>query len=144
MTTKEELIDMFNKALTLEHQARIQYMTHAQQISGPNAEPIIERLEELASDEEAHEVKFREIIAGYLGGIPTMEMSDPHSAKGLADILDTNLHDEKTAIDYYMEIYDEVRQMREELKYSWFQIIHKLREIIADENEHVMELNTLK
>ncbi len=144
MTTKEELIEMLNKALKMEHHARIQYLTHAQQISGPNAEPIIARLEELAADEKSHEDKFRELIGGYLGGIPTMDMDETHSAKGLEDILNTNLKDEKTAIDYYMKIYDTVRQMRNELPYSWFQMIHKLREIIADENEHVMELNTLK
>ncbi|TXT59982.1 MAG: Bacterioferritin (BFR) (Cytochrome B-557.5) [Promethearchaeota archaeon] len=144
MPTKEELIAKLNEALTLEHQARIQYMTHAQHISGPNAEPIIERLEELAADEKDHEEKFRELIAAYLGGTPTMKMHEPHPATTLDAILNTNLEDEKSAIDLYMEIYDMIMQMRDELKYSWFQCIHKIREIIADENEHVMELNTIK
>lgn len=63
---KEELIKMLNTALELEHAARIQYLTHAELISGLSAEKVIERLKEIASDEEKHENIFRTLISGYL------------------------------------------------------------------------------
>jgi bacterioferritin (cytochrome b1) len=53
---------MLNKALELEHAARIQYLAHAELVAGLNAEPIIERLKEIAGDEEKHEQKFRTLI----------------------------------------------------------------------------------
>jgi len=52
---KEHLVEMLNDALELEHAARIQYLAHAQEIIGINAEPIVARLEEIADDEKKHE-----------------------------------------------------------------------------------------
>ena len=59
---KEQLIKMLNQALELEHAARIQYLAHAELVKGINAESIIGRLKEIASDEEKHEGKFRNMI----------------------------------------------------------------------------------
>jgi bacterioferritin (cytochrome b1) len=38
---KQELIQMLNRALELEHAARIQYLTHAELIKGLGAEKVI-------------------------------------------------------------------------------------------------------
>ncbi|MBD3271282.1 MAG: hypothetical protein GF384_01940, partial [Elusimicrobia bacterium] len=54
---KKELIDMLNKALELEHAARIQYLSHAEQITGQYGEGIVARLKEIAADEKEHEEK---------------------------------------------------------------------------------------
>ncbi len=140
---KEELVTMLNQALKLEHAARIQYLAHAQQISGLGAEKIIERLTELAEDEAKHEEKFRNLIASYLGGIPSMEMAPTHAGKDTASILDINLHDEKTAIDFYKKIYNKVIENKAEFPYEYETLEHELRHIILDEQEHVVELKTL-
>lgn len=52
---RKELIGMLNHALELEYSARIQYLAHAEAIKGLGAEPIIERLKEIAGDEFKHE-----------------------------------------------------------------------------------------
>lgn len=140
---KQELVDMLNRALELEHAARIQYLAHAELISGPGSEMVINRLKEIASDEKEHEDKFRNLIGGYLGGEPTMNLSETHKAKGREDILNTNLRDEKNAIDFYKEIYKKVMENKAELHYEFETLEHEIRHVIVDEQEHVVELSQL-
>ena len=134
---------MLNNALELEHAARIQYLAHAEQVDGLNAEPIIARFKEIAEDEKKHEEMFREIISGYLGGVPSMGISETHQARTIKEILETNLKDEKHAIDVYTNIFEKIKQMKQELKYEFYQLEHKLRHVILDEQEHISELKLL-
>jgi bacterioferritin len=140
---KEELVKMLNEALELEHSAMIQYLSHAEIVDGLNAEPIIERLKEIADDERKHAEMFRELIGGYLGGVPLMGVAETHPAKTIEEILEANLADEKHAVDVYSVILDKVREMKDELKYEYFQIEHTLRHVIQDEQEHISELKVL-
>lgn len=134
---------MLNGALELEHAARIQYLTHAEQLDGLNAEPIIARLKELAEDEKEHEAMFREMIGSYLGGVPSMGLAETHPAKTLQEILEVNLNDERHAVDVYTGILKKISEMKPELKYEFFQLEHKTRHIIQDEQEHIAELKLL-
>ena len=140
---KEELIKMLNQALELEHQAMIQYLSHAELVDGLNSEPIIERLKEIADDERKHAELFRELIGGYLGGVPSMGIAEAHPAKTLKEILEVNLADEKQAVDFYTEILNKIKAMQVELKYEYFQLEHTVRHIIQDEQEHISELKVL-
>lgn len=134
---------MLNKALELEHAARIQYLTHAEQIDGIDAEPIIARLKEIAEDEKKHEEMFREMIGSYLDGVPSMGIAETHPANTVKKILEVNLKDEKHAVDVYMGIMKKIHDMKDELKYEFFQLEHKIRHIITDEQEHIAELKLL-
>jgi len=140
---KEELIKMLNQALELEHAARIQYLAHAEMVSGLGAEPIIARLKEIAGDEQRHEEIFRELIGGYLGGVPSMGIAETHAAKTIKEILEVNLGDEKHAVDVYLGILDKVKEMKDELKYEYYQLEHSIRHVIQDEQEHISELKVL-
>jgi len=140
---KEVLARMMNKALELEHAARIQYLAHAELVQGLNAEPIRERLKEIASDEAKHEEKFRTLISDYLGGIPCMGLAPTHAAKDIPAILKVNLANEKEAIDLYKQIYRKVKEMKESLPYEYETLEHEIRHIIIDEQEHVTELALL-
>jgi len=51
---KEGLLKMLNHALELEYATYVQYLSHAELIDGENAEPLIERLKEIANDEKTH------------------------------------------------------------------------------------------
>ncbi len=134
---------MLNKALELEHAARIQYLSHAELISGQNAEPIIARLKEIAADEEKHEQKFRTMIADYLGGDPTMALAPTVGAQGVPQILEVNLKNERDAQDFYKQIYKTVADNKKELQYEFETIEHELRHVIVDEQEHIVELTRL-
>ncbi len=141
--SKEKLITMINKAITMEHAARIQYLTHVECVSGLGSASIIARLKEIASDEKEHEDIFREMLGGYLGGIPSMEIATTHPADGINNILETNLKDEKEAVDFYSEIMKELKETRDELKYEYYQLEHNLRHVIMDEQEHISEIKLL-
>jgi bacterioferritin (cytochrome b1) len=140
---KKELTGMLNRAIGLEHAARIQYLAHAELINGQGAEEIIGRLKEIASDEEKHEKKFRNIIGAYLGGEPTMDIAETYKARGIKEILEINLKGEKDAIDFYKQIHRKVTENKESLKYELETIEHDIRHVIIDEQEHVVELSLL-
>ncbi len=140
---KQELIKMLNRALELEHAARIQYLAHAELLKGINAEKIIERLKEIASDEQKHEEMFRELIGGYLGGEPVMSLAETHKAGETKKILEINLKGEKEAIDFYKQIYRKVIDNKESLQYEFETLEHSIRHVIIDEQEHVVELSLL-
>jgi len=140
---KEELVKMLNHALELEHAARIQYLAHAELIKGENAEKIIERLKEIASDEEKHEEKFRNLIGSYLGAEPTMSLAETHRAEELKEILKVNLKGEKEAVDFYKQIYQKVIDNKKDLPYEFETLEHEIRHVIIDEQEHIVELSLL-
>jgi len=140
---KNELAEMLNRALELEQAARIQYLTHAEQIQGLSAEPIILRLREIAEDEEKHEKKFRTLISDYLGITPTMSIGKTHKAEDIITIIETNQKNEKEAIDLYKTIYNSVVENKKNLHYEFETLEHEIRHIIMDEQEHIAELSIL-
>lgn len=140
---KGELAKMLNQALELEHAARIQYLAHAELIQGLNAEKIIERLKETASDEEKHEGIFRNLIGNYLFAEPSMGIAETHKAKEIVKILEVNRENEKEAIDFYKQIYNKVIENKQSLQYEFETLEHEIRHVILDEQEHVSELTVL-
>jgi bacterioferritin (cytochrome b1) len=140
---KKELVGMLNHALELEHAARIQYLAHAELVKGAGAEKVIERLKEIASDEQKHEEIFRELIGGYLGGEPVMSLAKTYEAKETKKILQVNLKGEKDAIDFYKKIYQKVIDNKKNLQYEFETLEHGIRHVIIDEQEHVIELSLL-
>ncbi|OGY45954.1 MAG: hypothetical protein A3J62_00225 [Candidatus Buchananbacteria bacterium RIFCSPHIGHO2_02_FULL_38_8] len=139
----QELIDMFNKALEDEHQAYIQYLSHAEIIDGLNSEPIIARIKEIAEDEEKHQEIFRDLIGNYLGGVPSMGISPTTKAKTIEEILKVNLAAEKAAVDFYTKIMEKIKEEKENLPYEFWKLEHDVRHVIMDEQEHIAELRQL-
>ncbi len=140
---KKELAVLINRALESEHAARIQYLAHAEAITGIGAEAIIARLKELAADEQKHEEVFRNLIGGYLGGEPSMGLSETYRAQDTVKILEINLKGEKEAIDFYKQIYQKIIDHKKDLPYEFETLEHELRHVIIDEQEHVVELSLL-
>lgn len=140
---KNELVEMLNKALDLEHAARAQYLAHAELVRGLGAEKIIERLKEIASDEARHQDQFRNLIGNYLDGEPSMGVAQTHRAAEIKEILKVNVKDEKAAIDFYKEIYKKVNEFKVSLPYEYETLEHEIRHIIIEEQEHVAELSVL-
>lgn len=139
--SKETILKMLNHALELEHAAFIQYLSHAEIVDGENAEPIINRLKEIAEDEKKHQEQFRKLI-GILGGVPSMNIAETHSAKTLKEILEQNLKDEKLAVDTYRKILEELKKEKGQGYYDYI-LEHEIRHILMDEQEHITELELL-
>jgi len=139
--SKEQLINMLNQALELEHAAYIQYLAHAELIDGLDAEPIIARIKEIAGDEQKHAEKFREMIGDFLGGKPSMGIAPTKPAKNIKQILEVNLKAELDAIQIYKKIHALLKN--EKLENADMFLEHEIRHIIIDEMEHAAELKLL-
>jgi len=138
-----ELVKMLNQALELEHAARVQYLAQAELIKGLEAEKIIQRLKEIASDEEKHEEIFRKLIASYLDGEPSMKIAPTKRAKETLEILKVNIEAEEDAVDFYKQIYEKIIENKKILPYEFETLEHGIRHIIMDEQEHITELALL-
>lgn len=139
--TKEEILQLLNHALELEHAAYVQYLSHAEVVDGINAEPIIARLKEIAGDEKNHQDKFRNLI-GIIGGVPSMKIAPTHPSKNITEILEQNLKDEKEAVDTYRKILEAIRKEKGQGYYDQL-IEHEVRHIMMEEQEHITELELL-
>lgn len=135
---KEKILKFLNDALAQEHACQIRYRTHAAVISGPYAEAVEGRLKEIAEDEKEHADTLRDRITA-LGGTPTMEVArdDLIPAKGLKEILDVNISEEKKAIAMYRSILKLVDH-EEVILYE------AIEHVIEDEQEHLEELDRLR
>jgi bacterioferritin (cytochrome b1) len=138
--SKEYVLRLLNHALELEHAAYVQYLSHAEIVDGENAEPIIERLKEIAGDEKNHQEKFRVLIEA-LGGVPSMGIAPTHTAKITKEILEQNLEDEKEAVDMYRGIIQKLKT--EKIQYYDYLLEHEVRHILMEEQEHITELEFL-
>lgn len=139
--SKEKIIELLNHGLELEHAAYVQYLSHAEIVDEINAESIIARLKEIANDEKKHQEKFRNLI-GNLGGIPSLDFSPRHPAKTIRQILEVNLKDEKTAVDTYLKILEELKKEKGH-KYYDHLLEHDIRHILMEEQEHITKLELL-
>lgn len=139
----KELVDLLNRALERENAAHLQYLSHAELVQGLNAEPIMERLREIAGDEAEHQKKLRTLIADFLGGVPSMGIDATHGAKTVREILRVNLKQEREAVELYTGIHKKVVQAKENLPYCYITLEHEVRHIIISEQEHIVELSRL-
>lgn len=137
--TKEEIIKELNNALEIEHSAIIMYLHHAEFVKGLNAEPIIARLKEIASDEEKHRDMLRERIV-VLGGIPSTKLSDleiKHS-DNIKEMLRDELREEEEAVKLYQKIFSMVKDLENSET-----LYHAIYHLIQGEQEHIEELKRL-
>ncbi|MBI3990392.1 MAG: hypothetical protein HY347_12350 [candidate division NC10 bacterium] len=136
---KKKMLEMLNKALTMEHACYIRYLTHAAVLTGPYAEPVATRLKEIGQDEAGHAEKLRDRIVA-LGGTPTLEVEKAEGmmATELTKILAINIKEEESAIQMYQTILKEIPHDQETL------LFETVEHILTDEMEHLEELTRLK
>ncbi len=138
--SKQEILNLLNHALELEHAANIQYLSHAECVDGEGAESIIARLKEIAGDEKDHAEKFRTLI-GALGGVPSMGIAPTYAATTVKEILEVNLKGEKEAVDTYKKIIEKLRT--EKIPYYDYLLEHEIRHVLMEEQEHITEIELL-
>lgn len=141
--TKDEIIKMLNKAVELEHAAIVQYLSHAEVPDGLGSEPIVERLKEIAGDEQKHAEMFRALVGQYLGGVPSMGIDKTYPANSIDEILKVNLKAEMEAVQIYTNILAKITTEKASLPYEFLKLEHDVRHVIMDEMEHITELKQL-
>lgn len=138
-------VGLLNKALSMEYAAAIQYGIHTEQISGPNAEPLMARLKDDQHDEEKHADILRNLIGDFLLAVPGSTVAEIKDAKtDISDILNVNILTENEAIDTYLDILDQLADDKDKLKPIYAKLEHDIRHILMEEQEHVAELERLK
>ncbi len=130
----KKLLELLNKALSMEYQAIIQYQTHAELIAGEDYEPVRARLLEIAGDEQKHAERLRERIS-MLGGVPETVPQKVGIADEIQPVLKMNLQAEKDAIAIYRQILPLCRDNT--------LLEHAIRHNLMDEQEHTEEISQL-
>lgn len=133
--TRESLIAALNEDLAREYQAIIAYVVYSQAIKGAQYMNIAKELETHASEELAHAL----IIANqidYLGGEITATPKPVKTSDDAKEMLRFDLENERETILAYRE---RIRQCESLGEYA---ISEHIREILLDEQEHLVDLAT--
>ncbi len=131
--TTEELIAKLNDDLSWEYTAAIQYIQHSGVLTGAAYMGIKKEIIVHANEEIQHAVTLADQIS-YLRGTPTTKIYEPKTSEENVVMLEQDLEGENDAIRRYVERVQEA----EELKL--FHLAQQLRQILAMEQEHAMDL----
>ena len=131
--TMEKLIDLLNMDLELEYSAAIQYINHSAVMTGAAYGDIIKELKIHANEEVAHAMILADQI-DYLGGSPSVSVGKILTSKDNDQMLQQDLDGEEGAIKRYKLRIEQAEQLKE------FALAQQLRNILATEQEHAMDL----
>ena len=131
--TIEKLIDLLNMDLELEYSAAIQYINHAAVMTGAAYGDIIKELKIHANEEIQHAVILADQI-DYLGGSPSVNVGKISTSKDNDQMLQQDLDGEEDAIKRYKIRVEQAEELKE------FALAQQLRNILAIEQEHAMDL----
>lgn len=131
--TMKEIIILLNKDLELEYSAAIQYINHAAVMTGASYGNIIKELKVHASEEIQHAVILSDQI-DYLGASPTVNVGKILTSTDNEQMLEQDLDGEEDAITRYKARIEQAEMLKE------FALAQQLRNILAVEQEHAMDL----
>jgi bacterioferritin len=133
--TKNDLIRGLNEDLAREYQAIIAYVNYSQVLKGAEYMSIATELEKHAAEELTHALLIAKQI-DYLGEMPTVVPKEVKTSDKAQDMLQFDLNNELLTIaNYRMRI----RQADSLGEYAMCEV---LRQIIAQEQEHAIDLAT--
>jgi bacterioferritin len=131
--TRREMIKLLNEDLSREYQAIIAYVVYSQVIKGAEYTDIARELEKHAGEELAHAIKIAKQI-DYLGGSPVVVPQPVKTSDDPVVMLRADLENERVTVANYRQRIRQAEAMGE------FALSETLREIIAQEQEHEIDL----
>ena len=129
------LIEALNEDLAREYQAMIAYINYSQVLKGAEYMSIAKELEKHASEELRHALTIAKQI-DYLGGEPTVVPKPVRTSKEPTDMLRFDLDNEAETIRQYRARVIQCEELEE------FAMAEHIREILKDEQEHLIDLAT--
>jgi bacterioferritin (cytochrome b1) len=132
---KSKIIALMNEGLELEYASQIQYLTQAAITTGPYAESLIARFEEIAGDETEHAKILRARIVA-LGGTPTTKVGEIQVHKDSLQAVKINLKYEKDTVEFY-------RKLLNLIPHDEVILYEALEHVLEDSQEHVEELERI-
>jgi bacterioferritin len=133
--TRDQLIAALNEDLAREYQAVIAYVNYSQVLKGAAYMSIADELELHASEELAHALQIAKQI-DYLGGMPTVTPKSVKTSEKAEDMLRFDLDNELETIANYRVRIKQAESLGE------YAMCEVLRQIIAQEQEHAIDLAT--
>ena len=130
---KKELIVLLNKDLGLEYTAMVQYTQHQGTLKGAMYQSIQKELALHAQEELQHAIILAAQI-DYLGGVPTVDMPPAKTSRDNVTMLKQDLAGENDAIARY------IKRIRQAEDLDLYHLAQQLRNILAIEQEHAMDL----
>ena len=133
--TREKLIDALNEDLSREYQAIISYVNYSQVLKGAAYMNIADELAVHAKEELDHALQVANHI-DYLGGMPSVVPKPVKTSEKAEDMLKFDLDNEKETIRNYRRRIKQADELNE------FAIAESLREILMQEQDHLIALAT--
>ena len=132
---RDGLAKLLNEDLAREYQAIISYVNYSQVLKGAQYMNIAKELELHAAEELAHALKISKQI-DYLGGSPTVVPKPVKTSDKATDMLKFDLDNESATIAHYR------RRVKQADALGEFALSEVLREILIQEQEHLIDLAT--
>lgn len=133
--TRQKLIAVLNEDLAREYQAIIAYVVYSQVLKGAEYMAIASELEVHATEELRHALVISQQI-DYLGGSPTVSPKPVKTSDKPREMLRFDLDNEEQTIRNYRERVRQCESLGE------FATAEHIREILKDEQEHLIDLAT--
>jgi bacterioferritin len=133
--SREKLIELLNEDLSREYQAIIAYVVYSQVLKGAEYMNIAGELEKHATEELGHALIVSNQI-DYLGGMPSVQPKPVRTSEKAREMLQFDLENETETIRQYRQRITQCEQLRE------YAIAEHLREILLDEQDHLIALAT--
>jgi bacterioferritin len=130
---KQDIIRGLNEDLAREYKTIIQYVVFSSTLKGAEYGDIAEQLKIHASQELEHALEVARQI-DYLGGDPIMKPEQAEYSDDSKTMLEIDLRAERDTIKNYRE------RIRQAERAGEFALSEKLREIIAQEQDHEIDL----
>ncbi len=131
--TRARLIELLNEDLAREYQAIISYVIYSQTLKGAEYNHIAQELEKHAAEELSHAIQIAKQI-DYFNGEPTNKPTEVKVSNDNKKMLRFDLENERQTLINYRQRIRQADAMGE------FALGEVLREIIAQEQEHLQDL----
>jgi bacterioferritin len=132
---RKGLIKLLNEDLSREYQAIIAYVNYSQVLKGAQYMEIAKELEKHAAEELDHALKIAKQV-DYLGGMPSVTPLPVKTSEKAEDMLKFDLENERVTIANYRT------RVRQADALGEFALSETLREILVEEQDHLIDLAT--
>jgi len=133
--TRQMLINALNEDLSREYQAIIAYVNYSQVLKGAAYMAIADELALHAKEELDHALQVANHI-DYLGGMPSVTPLPVKTSEKAEEMLRFDLDNEKETIRNYRRRVKQAEELNE------YAIAESIREILIQEQEHLVDLAT--
>lgn len=131
--SRKDMVVLLNQDLAREFQAVIAYTVYSQTMKGAEFTAIADELKKHASEELDHAMQIAKQI-DYFNGTPTTIPLKVKTSEDAKDMLRFDLENERETIRQYRQRIRQAEAMGE------FALSEVLRKIIAQEQEHLLDL----